>query len=139
MEPRIRNETITRGRSSVAVSLPAIGLAVGAAILLATKVYWVSEVLVLFLLMAILCLVVTGVLLFMVLVHECGRWTVRKFTETRLASVLSLRRPAPRLSSPCRRRLDPVPTLTFCRCVKQAPGIPKRSSRRILDHTRTAA
>jgi hypothetical protein len=112
MEPRIRNETITQGQS-VAVSLPAIGLAVGAAILLATKVYWVSEVLVLFLLMAILCLVVTGVLLFMVLVHECGRWTVRKFTETRLATVLSLRRPAPRLSSPCRRRLDPVPNLNF--------------------------
>jgi hypothetical protein len=46
MERRIGNETITQGRSSVAVSLPAIGLAVGAAILLATKVYWVSEVLV---------------------------------------------------------------------------------------------
>jgi hypothetical protein len=81
MERRIRNETITQGRSSVAVSLPAIGLAVGAAILLATKVYWVSEVLVLFLLVAILCLAVTGVLLLMVLVHACGRWTVRKFTR----------------------------------------------------------
>jgi hypothetical protein len=113
VERRIQNETSTQGRSRVTVSVPAIGLAVASASLLATRVYWVSEVLVLFLLVAILCLVVTGVLLFMVLVHECGKWSVRKFNEAKLTIVCHCRDQLPRLSSRCLRRLDPVLNLSF--------------------------
>ena len=76
MERRIHKETITQGRSSAAVYVPAIGLAVVFAILLATKVYWMSELLVLLLLVAILCLVGACIALLIVFLRESIRWSI---------------------------------------------------------------
>ena len=74
MERGIRNETIARGPSR-AVSLPAIGLVAVSAILLATRVYWVSELLVFLLLAAILCLVGSSIVLLIVFLREGIRWS----------------------------------------------------------------
>lgn len=76
MERRIHKETITQGRSSAAVSVPAIGLAAVFAILLATKVYWVSELFVFLLLAAILCLVGACIALLIVFLREGIRWGI---------------------------------------------------------------
>jgi hypothetical protein len=53
------------------------GLGIVGAILLAAKFYFLSELLVLLALMAILFLVGTGVLLFIVLLQEAGRWSLQ--------------------------------------------------------------
>jgi hypothetical protein len=49
-------------------------------------------------------LIGAGVLLFIVLIHECGRWSARKFNQAKHATVLSLRVPAavrmPKLTLP---------------------------------------
>ena len=74
MERGIRNETIAQGPSR-AVSLPAIGLVAVSAILLATRVYWVSELLVFLLLAAILCLVGWSIVLLIVFLREGIRWS----------------------------------------------------------------
>ena len=76
MERRIHKETITPGRSSAAVSVPTIGLAVVFAILLATRVYWVSELLVFLLLAAILCLVGACMALLIVFLRAGIRWSI---------------------------------------------------------------
>jgi hypothetical protein len=76
MERRIDKETITRGRSSAAVSVLTIGFAVVLAILLATKVYWMSELLVLLLLAAILCLVGACIALLIVFLRAGIRWSI---------------------------------------------------------------
>ena len=76
MERRMHKETITQGRSSAAVFVPTIGLAVVFAILLATKVYWMSELLVLLLLAAILCLVGACLALLIVFLREGIRWSI---------------------------------------------------------------
>jgi hypothetical protein len=76
MERRIHKEKITQGRSSAAVSVPTIGLAVVFAILLATKVYWMSELLVFLLLVAILCLVGACLALLIVFLRESIRWSI---------------------------------------------------------------
>jgi hypothetical protein len=60
----------------------------------AAQFYVVHELLVLWGTLAVLFLVGTGILLFFVLVHECGRCSLRKFKAARQASVLSLRAPA---------------------------------------------
>jgi hypothetical protein len=75
MERRMHKETITQGRSSAAVYVPAIGLAVVFAILLATKVYWMSELLVLLLLVAILCLLGACLALLIAFLRESIRWS----------------------------------------------------------------
>jgi hypothetical protein len=75
MERGIRNETIAQGPSR-AVSLPAIGLVAVSAILLATRVYWVSELLVFLLLAAILCLVGSSIVLLIVFLREGIRWSI---------------------------------------------------------------
>jgi len=76
MKRRIHKETITQGRSSAAVSVPTIGLAVVFAILLATRVYWMSELLVFLLLVAILCLVGASIALLIVFLRESIRWSI---------------------------------------------------------------
>jgi hypothetical protein len=76
MERGIRNETIAQGRSSSAVSLPAVVFAFASAILLATRVYWVSELLVFLLLAAILCLVGSSIVLLIVFLQEGVRWSI---------------------------------------------------------------
>jgi predicted membrane metal-binding protein len=76
MERRIHKETITQGRSSAVVSVLTIGLAVVFAILLATKVYWMSELFVFLLLAAILCLVGACIALLIVFLREGIRWSI---------------------------------------------------------------
>jgi predicted membrane metal-binding protein len=76
MERRIHKEAITQGRSSAAVSVLTIGLAVVFAILLATKVYWMSELFVFLLLAAILCLVGACIALLLVFLREGIRWSI---------------------------------------------------------------
>jgi hypothetical protein len=76
MERRIDKETVTQGRSSATVFVPTIGLAVVFAILLATKVYWMSELLVFLLLAAILCLVGACIALLIVFLREGIRWSI---------------------------------------------------------------
>lgn len=75
MERGIQNETIAQGPSR-AVSLPAIGLTAVSAILLATRVYWVSELLVFLLLAAILCLVGSSIVLLIVFLRAGIRWSI---------------------------------------------------------------
>jgi hypothetical protein len=76
MERGIRNEAIAQGPSRVAVSLPAIVFAFASAILLATRAYWVSELLVFLLLAAILCLVGLSIMLLIVFLREGIRWSI---------------------------------------------------------------
>lgn len=83
MERRIHKETMTQGRSSAAVSVPTIGLAVVFAILLATKMYWMSELLVLLLLVAILCLVGACIALLIVFLREGIRWSISVINHSR--------------------------------------------------------
>jgi hypothetical protein len=83
MERRIQKQTITQGRSRAAVSVPTIGLAVVFAILLATKVYWMSELLVFLLLVAILCLVGAWLALLIVFLRESIRWSITVIKHSR--------------------------------------------------------
>jgi len=76
MERRIHKETITQGCSSAAVSVPTIGLALIFAILLVTRVYWVSELFVFLLLAAILCLVGACIALLIVFLRAGIRWGI---------------------------------------------------------------
>lgn len=83
MERRIDKETITQGRSSATVSVPKIGLAVVFAILLATKVYWMSELLVFLLLAAILCLLGACMALLIVFLRAGIRWSITVIKHSR--------------------------------------------------------
>jgi hypothetical protein len=83
MERRIHKETITQGRSSATVFVPTIGLAVVFAILLATKVYWMSELLVFLLLAGILCLVGACIALLIVFLREGIRWSITVFKRSK--------------------------------------------------------
>ena len=83
MERRIDKETITQGRSSATVFVPTIGLAVVFAILLATKVYWMSELLVFLLLAGILCLVGACIALLIVFLREGIRWSITVFKRSK--------------------------------------------------------
>jgi hypothetical protein len=53
--------------------------------------YIVSEVLVFLIALAVFSIVGTSVVMLFVLVHECGRWSVRKFKEVTRIAALSLR------------------------------------------------
>jgi hypothetical protein len=72
----LQNETIAQGPSGVAVSLPAILLAAASAFLLATRVYWVSELLVFLFLAAILCLVGSSIVLLILFLRAGIRWSI---------------------------------------------------------------
>jgi len=89
---RDRVET-RRGNSCGRVTYLTVGLPIAVAILLATRIYFVSELLVLWAALAALFSIGTVVLLFLILVHECGRWSVRKFNEALHATLLSPRGP----------------------------------------------
>jgi hypothetical protein len=58
------------------------------AILLATRFYFVSELLIVLAALAVLFLVGTGVAILFVLAQECGRWSVCKFNEAKQKSML---------------------------------------------------
>ena len=90
---RATNNTVegkNRGRPFGNVSLPAIALSVTGAALLATRFYLVRELLALLTALLILFVVGTASCLLIVVVHESGRWSVRKFNEAKKAKVLSL-------------------------------------------------
>ena len=76
-----------------AISFLKLGLLI-AAVSFATRFYVVHELLVVWGTLAVLFLAGTGILLFFVLVDECGRWSLRKFKAARQATVSSLRPPA---------------------------------------------
>jgi len=85
--------TARHGGWAAAISFLKLGLLI-AAVSFATKVYVVRELLVVWGTLAVLFLVGTGILLFFVLVHECGKWSLRKFKAVSRATVLPLRTPA---------------------------------------------
>jgi hypothetical protein len=59
-------------------SFLAIGLSIAAAILLAARIYFVRELLVLLAALAVLFAVGTGAVLLLVLLQEAARWSVRQ-------------------------------------------------------------
>ena len=85
----VNTKRLRRGDSADEVSLLAIGLSFAGVILLATKVYFVSELLVLLVALAVLFSLGTGVLILVVLVQESGRWSVRKIIEAKQRALLS--------------------------------------------------
>jgi len=83
--------TTRQGGGAAAISFLKLGLLPIAAVSFATKVYVVRELLVVWGTLTVLFLVGTGILLFFVLVHECGKWSLRKFKAVSRAAVLPLR------------------------------------------------
>lgn len=65
-------------------------LLVAAATISALRVYVVTELLVVWAAFAVMFLAVTGSLILLVLIQECGRWSVRKFKKSRVDKVLLL-------------------------------------------------
>ena len=59
------------------------GLLAVSSVLLATRFYFLSELLVVLAALAVLFLVGTGFLIFLILVQECGKWSVCRFIEAR--------------------------------------------------------
>jgi hypothetical protein len=66
-----------------------VGLPAAGGILLATKIYFLSELLVLWASLAAAFLVGSGLLLCVVLIKEGVRWTVRHVIEAKHATLLS--------------------------------------------------
>lgn len=85
--------TTRQGGWAATISFLKLGLLI-VAVSFGTKFYVVHELLVVWGTLAVLFLLVTGILLFFVLVHECGMWSLRKFKAARQATVLSRRAPA---------------------------------------------
>jgi hypothetical protein len=81
-------EARQRGSSRKAPFLT-VGLPAAGAILLATKIYFLSELLVLWASLAAAFLVASGLLLCVVLVQEGVRWSVRHVIEAKHATLLS--------------------------------------------------
>jgi len=80
----IQPRGLARQLSELAVWLSLPGVA-----LLATKPYFVEELLLFLAALAILFAVGTAICLLIVVVHEGGRWSVSKFNEVKQAKVLS--------------------------------------------------
>ncbi len=70
-------------------SFLAIGPFVAGAILLATNIYFVSELLVIWAALAALFVVGTGVMLFIVLVQEGVHWSVRQIIQAKQRTLFS--------------------------------------------------
>jgi hypothetical protein len=84
----VNAKRIHRGGSSRKARFLTIGLPAAGAILFTTRFYFVSELLVSLAALAVLFSVGTGVLILVVLVQECGRWSVCKFIEAKQKSML---------------------------------------------------
>jgi len=78
-----------RGGSFGRVSFLTVGVSVGGSILLATKVYFVSELLVILVALALLFAVATGALLLLVVLQEGVRWSARQIIEAKQRAILS--------------------------------------------------
>jgi hypothetical protein len=85
----VRAKERRRDTSSRKTSFLTVGLSVAGVILLATKIYLVSELLVLWAFLAAVFLVASGLLLCVVLVQEGVRWSVRHVLEAKHATLLS--------------------------------------------------
>ena len=79
---RDRVET-RRGNSFGRVTYLTVGLPTAVAILLATRIYFVSELLVLWAALAAMFVVGTGVMLFIVLVQAGVHWSVRQIIQAK--------------------------------------------------------
>jgi hypothetical protein len=71
-------------------SFLALGLSIAAAILLATRFYFVRELLIFLAALAVLFAVGTGAVLLLVLLQEGERWSVRQIIATK-QRIISLR------------------------------------------------
>lgn len=67
-----------------------VGLLIAGTFLLATKIYFVSELLVVLAALAVFFSLGTGLVILFVVVHECGKWSVRKYQEASQAPALPL-------------------------------------------------
>lgn len=67
-----------------------MGLFVATASMLAIRFYVVTELFVLWTAFAVMFFAVTGSMIVLVLIQECGRQTLRKFKETRAYKALLL-------------------------------------------------
>jgi len=102
---RVHNDGTQPNGSATAVSILKFGLSAAGALLLATKIYFVAELLFFVAVLVILFSVGTGVVIFFVLAQECARSSVRKFKEAKQTTVLSLpghkfRSPGTTIASP---------------------------------------
>jgi hypothetical protein len=94
LAPIIHDKEVRRGGSSGKVAPLTVVLSVTGAIFLATKIYFVSELLVLLAALAVLFSIGTGIVILFVVVHECSKWGVRKLSGAKQATDLSSRGPA---------------------------------------------
>jgi hypothetical protein len=84
----VNTKETRQGGSAAEVSILKLGLPAAGAIMLGTKFYFVSELLVLLAALAVLFSVVTGVAILFLLAQECSRWSVRKFNEAKQRTIL---------------------------------------------------
>jgi hypothetical protein len=85
----VNTKEARQGGSSRKAPFLTVGLPAAGAILLATKIYFLSELLVLWASLAAAFLVGSGLLLCVVLVQEGVRWSVRHVIEAKHATLLS--------------------------------------------------
>lgn len=91
LAPIIRDKEARRGGSSGKVAPLTVVLSVAGAMLLATKIYFLSELLVLLAAMAVLFSFGTGMVILFVVVYECSKWGVRKLSRATQATDLCSR------------------------------------------------
>ena len=78
---RVDDKVNRRSGSTGQVSMLTCGLLAASSVLLVTKFYFLSELLVVLAALAVLFLVGTGFLIFLILLQECGKWGVCRFIE----------------------------------------------------------
>jgi hypothetical protein len=103
-EKDLRLAPIIRDKEARRLAPLTVVLSVAGAILLATKIYLVSELLVLLAALAVLFSFGTAMVILFVVVYECSKWGVRKLSGAKQASGSSSRGPAtvgmPKLALP---------------------------------------
>jgi hypothetical protein len=87
---RIHSRETQPNGPTAKVSRLIMGLLVATAAMLAIRVYFVTELLVVWAAFVVMFSAVTGSLILLVLIQECGRWSVRKFKKSRAGRVLLL-------------------------------------------------
>lgn len=87
--PGIRGTEIQPRGLARKISILAVWLSLPGVALLAAKPYFVEELLLFLAALAILFAVGTAICLLIIVVHEGGRWSVRKFNEAKQSRVLS--------------------------------------------------
>jgi hypothetical protein len=88
---RVHDKETWRSGSARPVSMLTFELLAAGSVLLATRVYFLSELLVVLSALAALFLAGTAFLILVILVQESGRWGVRKFNDAKRAKALSLK------------------------------------------------